>query len=152
MHQVSELLRQERPAWTAWLILVGVFGLATLQRSAETPGRPGPSVASFIFWQAVHLGYAVFLVRYIRGTSRGPNLKPPYLPLQLGTWGYVWRTLVVTFLQAPLAVLVFFAVDDAGLRVTLSVLISFFVPPALCWVLFGWNRMATIKACLGFRG
>jgi len=153
VNRVKELIRKERPVWTAWLAVVGMFVVLSTLRAPENPAeQPGTGLATGILWQGLFFGYVVFLVRYIRGTEKGPNFKPPFITKTLGAWGYVWRSLVVAWLTAPLAVMLFLFVGDNALGVTFTLLAMLFGPPVLCWVVFGWNRIATIKAYLGVRG
>jgi len=93
-------------------------------------------------------GYFLLLVRYIRGTERGRNPKPPYEERHLGVWSYVWRSLALFASTAVILPMLFFSAGPGGYELLmLPVLVA--TPPIACWLFFGKNRLGAIKSIIG---
>jgi len=147
--RLKEWMDAERPAWTAAIVLAVPFIFIGINNS-NVPNE-GESVSisgriSFTIEVAVFAAYLVFLVRCIRGPIKAPNFKPPLQERRLGVWGYVWRSLIVTWLSViPIASTIILFGGDSVALYTMGTIVSFLAPAVLCWLLFGHERVQFLK-------
>ena len=148
--RISEWLDAERPVWVSGLIICAVMVALTGLRAARDPAAH-PVQAGALIEAALMQFYLVLLIRYIRGPYRGDSFKPPYQKKRLGIWGYLWRAYVLLWLSIlPVGFAVFRLAEDPAARYVVGTITTLIVPAALCWLLFGRERIQFVRRIVSY--
>jgi hypothetical protein len=158
MGSIRRWLAEERPVWVAWLVLfAGSLALAILlPNDHHWILEEGVLSATFLLpalSQAVLCVYLVLLIRLVRGSKRQPESPESIGKRPLGSWGYIWRSYAILMLSIlPLFSwsLSFLARGRTVPRVPPWALwfLFLFASPILTWLIFGRNRLTTVKKVL----
>ncbi len=150
-----QLCKDEPALFRAWLILGCLTVLMALMPREVREGRDDAmlniSLALQTAFLVFHCAFGLYWLRVIRGDATADSKTPPYLPGQLGTWGYIWRYYLLFI--AALILMVAFAYlvlgkprEPLGAIAAVWMNLGFLCATlAVCWLLFSKARVEQLR-------
>jgi hypothetical protein len=156
MEKITDVLRHPAriKAIAVLLFLVAVHSLSGIEKN----GLP-ITITGFVF-SIIYIPFIIILIVFIRGDEKKIKVKKTDVMGELGVWGYIWRTYVISSLSVVLTGLflkVFFGIsfseNNIPVYINFYILMLFFMP-ITTWLVFSSDRknqfMLVIKSVRGY--